>query len=302
MWSLPAVADAPGPRRHDAWLVGVGSTIALLEGIFRPDVAWRPIALIVALAVIGALPWRRVRPLAVTTWAFGITTSTTVAFALFGPELPPDESFGLFSMALVLIIPYALFRWASGRHAGIGLALLLSTWLISVLVTENTVGEAIGGLAVLLLPMFAGELVRARLSIRTERAERARASEREVIARELHDIVAHHMSAVVIQAQAGQTVAATRPDAAVEALAMIEEAAARSLEELRSMVRSLRALDGDAIDAPLRPNAEIADELHLGLGAVKTHLTHLMTKLHARNRVELAMWAYETGRVARSGR
>jgi len=45
-----------------------------------------------------------------------------------------------------------------------------------------------------------------------------------------------------------------------------------------------------------------ADELHLGLGTVKTHLAHLMTKLHARNRVELAMWAYETGRVARSGR
>ena len=51
-----------------------------------------------------------------------------------------------------------------------------------------------------------------------------------------------------------------------------------------------------------RTNAEIADELHLGLGTVKTHLAHLMTKLHARNRVELAMWAYETGRVARSGR
>ncbi|MEL6891697.1 MAG: response regulator transcription factor [Actinomycetota bacterium] len=48
-----------------------------------------------------------------------------------------------------------------------------------------------------------------------------------------------------------------------------------------------------------RTNAEIADELHLGLGTVKTHLAHLMSKLSARNRVELAMWAYETGRVAR---
>ncbi len=49
-----------------------------------------------------------------------------------------------------------------------------------------------------------------------------------------------------------------------------------------------------------RTNAEIADELHLGLGTVKTHLAHVMTKLAARNRVELAMWAYETGRVSRS--
>ena len=46
-----------------------------------------------------------------------------------------------------------------------------------------------------------------------------------------------------------------------------------------------------------RTNAEIADELHIGLSTVKTHLASLMTKLGARNRVEIAMWAYETGRV-----
>lgn len=45
-------------------------------------------------------------------------------------------------------------------------------------------------------------------------------------------------------------------------------------------------------------NAEIADELHISLSTVKTHLASLMTKLGARNRVELAMWAYETKRVA----
>ena len=44
-------------------------------------------------------------------------------------------------------------------------------------------------------------------------------------------------------------------------------------------------------------NAEIADELHISLSTVKTHLSSLMTKLDARNRVELAMWAYETDRV-----
>jgi len=44
-------------------------------------------------------------------------------------------------------------------------------------------------------------------------------------------------------------------------------------------------------------NAEIADELHISLSTVKTHLTSLMGKLGARNRVEIAMWAYETGRV-----
>ena len=47
-----------------------------------------------------------------------------------------------------------------------------------------------------------------------------------------------------------------------------------------------------------RTNAEIADELHISLSTVKTHIGSLMTKLGARNRVEVAMWAYETGRVS----
>jgi DNA-binding NarL/FixJ family response regulator len=44
-------------------------------------------------------------------------------------------------------------------------------------------------------------------------------------------------------------------------------------------------------------NAEIAEELHISLSTVKAHLSSLMTKLDARNRVELAMWAHETERV-----
>jgi DNA-binding NarL/FixJ family response regulator len=46
-----------------------------------------------------------------------------------------------------------------------------------------------------------------------------------------------------------------------------------------------------------RTNAEIADELFISLSTAKTHLASLMAKLGARNRVELAMWAYETDRV-----
>ena len=46
-----------------------------------------------------------------------------------------------------------------------------------------------------------------------------------------------------------------------------------------------------------RTNAEIAAELYISLSTVKTHLASLMTKLGVRNRVEIAMWAYETGRV-----
>ena len=46
-----------------------------------------------------------------------------------------------------------------------------------------------------------------------------------------------------------------------------------------------------------RTNAEIAAALGIGVSTVKTHVAHLMDKLHVRNRVELAMWAHETGRM-----
>ncbi len=44
-------------------------------------------------------------------------------------------------------------------------------------------------------------------------------------------------------------------------------------------------------------NAEISDELHISLSTVKTHLFSLMGKLKARNRIEFAIWAHETGRI-----
>ncbi len=46
-----------------------------------------------------------------------------------------------------------------------------------------------------------------------------------------------------------------------------------------------------------KTNSEIAEELHVSLSTVKTHLASVMAKLGARNRVEIAMWAYETGRI-----
>jgi DNA-binding NarL/FixJ family response regulator len=65
--------------------------------------------------------------------------------------------------------------------------------------------------------------------------------------------------------------------------------------------------DGDALTAreeevliPVargQTNHEIADRLHISQSTVKTHLAGLMRKLGARNRFELAMWAYETGRI-----
>ncbi|WP_340537579.1 response regulator transcription factor [Nocardioides sp. GXZ039] len=55
-----------------------------------------------------------------------------------------------------------------------------------------------------------------------------------------------------------------------------------------------------ALVARGRTNAEIAAELFVGLSTVKSHITSLMTKLGARNRVEIAIWAYDTGRARAS--
>ena len=71
--------------------------------------------------------------------------------------------------------------------------------------------------------------------------------------------------------------------------------------------QELRAFDAGeeqvlATVARGRTNSEIAAELHISLSTVKTHIASLMTKLAARNRVEVAMWAYETNRVGRRAR
>lgn len=50
-----------------------------------------------------------------------------------------------------------------------------------------------------------------------------------------------------------------------------------------------------------RTNSEIAAELHISLSTVKTHIANLMAKLRARNRVEMAIWAHETGRAGPAG-
>jgi DNA-binding NarL/FixJ family response regulator len=46
-------------------------------------------------------------------------------------------------------------------------------------------------------------------------------------------------------------------------------------------------------------NHEIAEKMHISISTVKTHIASLMSKLNARNRVEIAMWTYETGRINR---
>ncbi len=94
------------------------------------------------------------------------------------------------------------------------------------------------------------------MTARERQLEQVRSREREQLARELHDTVAHHVSAMVIIAQAGRVLAGTDPSAAVEALEGVEEEGARTLEEMRAMVAALR---DRGVGAELAPPAGVAD-------------------------------------------
>jgi signal transduction histidine kinase len=211
------------------------------------------LATVVALLVIPVLLWRRTHPLLATAVGFG------GAMVLHLPMLLDDiAEAGLYSMIGVLLLPYALYRWASGREALVGTAIVAVPAVLG-LATSGNLGDVIGGTTVLVASFALGAAMRYRAVARRREVQQVRTLERGELARELHDIVAHHVSAIAIQAQAGRAVAATDPTSAVEALAVIEAEASRTLYEMRTMVRVLR--DGEAADyAPQRGISDL-DEL-----------------------------------------
>ncbi len=248
-WAEPRVPNPPKRVWRDWALLAVVATSAVLETIFREDLAWRWAGLVVCVGLSVPLLWRRTHPLLVTVIAFGGTSVFDTA-----ARLVEGESAGVFTTAYVLVLPYALLRWGSGRDAVIGNAIILGAHLATEIVAGNYSDAAIG-VPFLLLPAAIGASVRYRTSSRVREADQVKLREREQLARELHDTVAHHVSAIAIRAQAGRTVAATRPEAAVEALEVIEEAASRTLDELRALVGALR--QGEEPD--LAPQRVVAD-------------------------------------------
>lgn len=92
-----------------------------------------------------------------------------------------------------------------------------------------------------------------------DEARRAARDERERITRELHDVVAHHVSVIAVQAEAAQEVLATQPDRAGEAMGHIADTARTALGELRRVFGVLRA-DSDADLSP-QPDLTTVHEL-----------------------------------------
>ena len=106
LWAEPRAADAPERVSRDWVLVGVLMVTALLEGVLRDDVAWRPFATIVAVGLAPVMLWRRTRPLACVVVAFG--TAMVLGLASLAGGVP---SVGLNTMIYFLVFVYALVRW-----------------------------------------------------------------------------------------------------------------------------------------------------------------------------------------------
>jgi signal transduction histidine kinase len=245
-------AAAPPPLDWRDWaLVAILLLTAVLEGIFRSDVPWRPLALVLAVALVFPLLWRRTHPLGVVAVVFG----TVIVLSLVELIDGPDTSVGLNTMVYVVLFPYALLRWGSGREVIFGLPIIVVAGVLGIASDYTNLGEAVGGFLFLMFPAVLGALVRFWMTARTREIDQVRLREREQLARELHDTVAHHVSAMVIRAQAGRVVAAADPEAAIDALRVIEGEGSRTLAEMRTMVGALRERE----DADLTPQNGVAD-------------------------------------------
>lgn len=259
------------PTRADLLVAGIAATTlfpltVLVAATSLPGPqAWTVSGL--ALAAHGALAWRRSRPL----------TSMLVVGAAVGGEIVATGLFYLLPSTLVL--PMSLYaaaaysgRWlplalglvgsvvAAGRHAVdpsvVGSGFGPASWLLCLLFAAVVICSwTMGRLrrAQLVATLLAEERAEAERRDRVRGEELAAAQERGRISREMHDILAHSLSAIIGQVR----VARFDGSRTGPALATIEETARESLHEIRGILRLLR--EGDAEPRPQPGLADIAE-------------------------------------------
>jgi signal transduction histidine kinase len=254
LWAEPAVKNPPRRVRRDWVLAAILMATVAVEAVVRRDLVWRPVAIGWGCGLAVAVLFRRTRPLMAVALAFG--TSVVLDVAAFAANSEPVVLFP--SGMVVLVLAYALFRWGAGRDAAIGLGIMAISFSAAFIVDFTGPVDAIGGAAMLLFAAALGVAIRYQATAREHLVEQAKIQEREQLARELHDTVAHHVSAIAIQAQAGLFLARSSSlSGATEALEIIEREAAQILAEMRTMVGALRDRQKQPAVAPQHGIADI---------------------------------------------
>ncbi len=257
------------PMMADATLAAVLFTLSLILGLTTQiDPGQRAIgglgwSLIVAVNL--ALVLRRRSPVL----ALWLTTSTTLLYWILDY---PDVAVGPSLMVMVYSVAAHVDRPRSLRHgmAASGSALFVA--LLGVLVPQEELPWFSVPINALLFATawILGDNLRNRRAYLREleqnadrmaqnrdlETRRALSEERTRIARELHDVVAHSMSVIVVQAGAARRLLDSRPDRAAEALRAIESTGRESLNEMRRILGVLRS---DTDEAELTPAPSLAD-------------------------------------------
>jgi signal transduction histidine kinase len=267
-WRRPLEWSRAHPFAADTVFAVVLTVIALVVHAGSPhfdaaDPARDPTWWTPALVVAATLPlmYRRQRPIAVLV----VITGAQIACELL--DVVGANLIGL------LVAAYSVGAHCEGRprlRAMVGVGVAIGVLLaLGVTDDEVTVVEAIAATCMLTAAFVLGDNLRRRrqhldsLADRAERAEREReilarervAEERARIARELHDIVAHSVSVMVIQASAARRNLTTRPDAAEELLGNIERTGRQTMDELRQVLGVLRS--DAAADPGVRPELPV---------------------------------------------
>jgi signal transduction histidine kinase len=250
LWGEPRPPDVPGRTGRDWTLAGVFAALAILEGLTRPGLPGGLVAVVLAIGLTPTVLGRRRQPLLTVA----VAVAATMLAPLFTHGVPPEG----YSLVYLLLLPYSLVRWGSGREIVLGTAAIAAEVVVSIALHPTSPA----GAAVTFAAGTLGLAVRYRSREQARVRDHGRLRERERLARDLHDTVAHHVSAMAIRAQAGLGAAGNRPGAATEALLLIEAEAARALAEMRAVMRALR--DDDADRPYLTALARLAAPVHDG--------------------------------------
>jgi signal transduction histidine kinase len=252
-------------RRHP-WVMN--TVLAVPVVLFSiPDLIEKPVSATVAtLVLLPPLYWRRRRPFP----AFLVTTATVLILALL------DAAVGAGVIVLVMLYGVASRgAWRSLAWAS-GIAVVQLTVEIYLLGTapENRALTSALALGMVVAAVASGVAVRTRRAylvaledradrLEVERDQRARlavAEERARVAREMHDIVGHHVSVIVGLADGGATLARARDEQTAEPLRLIGETGRQALAELRRVLGVLRGEDADPQLSP-QPGIDDLDRL-----------------------------------------